>query len=619
MNLFENILKAPKWLNPVQDFMSWFQQQPQAPRTSSYVATTQPVSQPVVQTASKPAMTLFVDEKNAYDAMKSDGLGDEEALWLVKKRREQLASWLKLTPVEQTALKQMASDGLSAEESLSLLAQGRKMQKDTAKADFEERYAKGNIGQKALYQWLMLGAWATEKVLQYGGNILDFVDFATWWNAGFWEDVKAMQEVTKSPEFDSAWFKVGRALPDVALAVSPIGGGYLAWARWVWSMALRSGVVWAWFWATQPILDKGSSATMWDIAQWAAIGGTAWAAWGLILWWLVKGWQKIAEAITPYTPEQKIIANLWIEKTKWIVNGRKVNVPVPKEWIITKLSTPLREKNPKVLAWRALTPSYAWKTPKQMLKSVGDVEKNVKDFYTQIRTGKLKWNINTLEDSANTVVQNLDDIGAKIGNAVADVKGNTAISMWTRAEMKKALTNRIEKRAWAYWPLQNFYKDTSKGLSLKDAFKAKKVYQAEIGKLIKAWDAWTDSYSALVKWVQELSDNIDNAVMKNIKWPEFKQWKSQYALLKKLVNDISKSAVVEWRRSPQTFVEQLWHLQAISEWIKNPLSTAKQVFSREIGELNTRGGAWKELIKNYDKQAISAFKKSPKIKVWTSK
>lgn len=82
-----------------------------------------------------------------------------------------------------------------------------------------------------------------------------------------------------------------------------------------------------------------------------------------------------------------------------------------------------------------------------MLKSVGEVEKNVKDFYTQVRTGKLKGSIETLEESANTVVQNLDDIGAKIGNAVADVKGNTAISMGTRAEMKKALTNKIEKRA----------------------------------------------------------------------------------------------------------------------------------------------------------------------------
>jgi hypothetical protein len=39
----------------------------------------------------------------------------------------------------------MANDGLSTEESLSLLAQGRKMQKDTAKSDFEEKYSKASL------------------------------------------------------------------------------------------------------------------------------------------------------------------------------------------------------------------------------------------------------------------------------------------------------------------------------------------------------------------------------------------------------------------------------------------------------------------------------------------
>lgn len=32
-----------------------------------------------------------------------------------------------------------------------------------------------------------------------------------------------MEQVTQSPEFDSTAFKAGKYLPDVALAVSPIG------------------------------------------------------------------------------------------------------------------------------------------------------------------------------------------------------------------------------------------------------------------------------------------------------------------------------------------------------------------------------------------------------------
>ena len=62
----------------------------------------------------------------------------------------------------------MAQDGLSSEESLQLLAQGRALQKDAAKTDFEKKYAQGNLLQKGAYNALMLGAGATEKTLQYG-------------------------------------------------------------------------------------------------------------------------------------------------------------------------------------------------------------------------------------------------------------------------------------------------------------------------------------------------------------------------------------------------------------------------------------------------------------------
>ena len=58
-------------------------------------------------------------------------------------------------------------------------------------------------------------------------------------------------------------------------------------------------------------------------------------------------------------------------------------------------------------------------------------------------------------------------------------------------------------------------------------------------------------------------------------------------------------------------------LESMVEGITNPVSTAKTVLAKEIGELNTRGGAWKELIKNYDKEAIEKARKiiPKKIKV----
>lgn len=148
---------------------------------------------------------------------------------LLKQRRTDLLEGnTTLNPKEQSMLQKMQADNLTAKEATALIKQYRTDIPEKQKADFEKKYAQGNLLQKGAYNALMLGAGATEKVLQYGGNILDF---ATFGKLGFGEDVKAMQEVTKSHEFDSTARSIGKALPDIALAVSPIGGGYLAGAK----------------------------------------------------------------------------------------------------------------------------------------------------------------------------------------------------------------------------------------------------------------------------------------------------------------------------------------------------------------------------------------------------
>lgn len=379
------------------------------------------------------------------------------------------------------------------------------------------------------------------------------------------------------------------------------------WFLWTtWKLATEWAIAWA----------KYGVASKWKIDPTEV---AVWALWNTLVWWAFNVWWKVAKSILPRSAEEKVAEAIGGNFTKWVVNWKTVKVPVPQEWILTKATKPFRESDPKVLTGRALTPSYAGKTPKQMLKSVWEMTDNVKNFYSQVRTWKMKWNINTLEDAANTVISNLDSVGANIGSAIKWAKWTVWPSVWTMDEITNTLSNKIESRSWAFKPLQNFLEDIKWGLNLQDAFKAKKVYQAEITKLIKAWDAGTDSYSALVKWVQELTDNIDNVVEKSLWSKQLIEWKKQYRLLKSIASDISKSAVVEGRRSPQTFVEQLGTLQAISDGITNPIGTARTLFAKEIWELNTRGGAWKELIKNYDKQAIWSIKKpiiKPKIKVW---
>lgn len=337
----------------------------------------------------------------------------------------------------------------------------------------------------------------------------------------------------------------------------------------------------------------------------AVVKAPATLAKDIVVWATEIPWKTVNKVKSFFpTPEQKLVKSLGQETAPWVVVWKTVKVPVPEKWIIERFTWWLgREKDTKVLAWRALTPTYAGKTPKQILSTVWDVEKNTRELYEWVRTWRYTWDVSTLENAANTVVTNLDNIGGKIWEAVKETKWKIPLSK-NRTEIAKVLSDPIEKRWWAYKILKNFYQDTAPidWLSIQRAFKAKKIYQAEIRKLIKAWDSGTDAYESLVKWVQELNDWIDNAVA-NTPW--FKDLKKQYSHLKKLVTDIAKSAAVEWRRSPQTFVEQLGMVETLMDAVSNPLSTAWKLFAKEIGELNTRWWAWKELMKIYDTESIS--------------
>lgn len=53
--------------------------------------------------------------------------------------------------------------------------------------------------------------------------------------------------------------------------------------------------------------------------------------------------------------------------------------------------------------------------------------------------------------------------------------------------------------------------------------------------------------------------------------------------------------------------------------LSSPIATGRQFLAKEIGEMNTRGGSWKELVKRLDDEAVDAYKKSqiPKPKVIT--
>jgi len=310
MNLFEGIVnRKPVFAN--KDFRNttdafgsasnflWTQTQSTAPQTYTQKAPTQfwqtVKPAPVVE---NPKMTLFSDEYTMLGKMKADWLSDDESLRLIAQRRKDLLKGnVMIDSEEKEMLRKMQADNITAKEATAMIAQRRK---DKEKEAFNKAYNKGNLLQKGAYNFLALWAGNLETIAKYSGNILDY---ATFWKAWFWDEVKKMEEVTQSPQFqESTAFKAWTYLPDVALAVSPIWAWYMAWAKWmtglqwvnlfskVWVKNLsqwliaRSGVVWTGFWATAPIMNEWSDATLWDIAKSAAVWWTFWALWAPVFW-----------------------------------------------------------------------------------------------------------------------------------------------------------------------------------------------------------------------------------------------------------------------------------------------------------------------------------------------
>ena len=297
MNLFDNIIQTSKnnflGTKPIVPSTPIFTT-PQAPRTSSYIAPNTPY------TPSKPSMSLFSDEKQMFQKMKADNLSDDTAYSMLKKRRMDILGWNDLANDEKSMLLKMQADNVPVKEAVSLIQKRRADQ-------FNKKYKEGNLLQKWAYNTLAFAAGNLETLAKYSGNTLDFITGGTMW---FGDEVKKMEQVTSSPEFsESSAFTAGTYLPDVALAVSPIGWWYMAGAKWMtglqwanlfskvgaknltqWLMG-RSAVVGAGFGATQPILEQWSDVSMWDIATGAGVWAVWWAIAAPVFWKALKYWQ----------------------------------------------------------------------------------------------------------------------------------------------------------------------------------------------------------------------------------------------------------------------------------------------------------------------------------------
>jgi len=472
----------------------------------------------------------------------------------------------------------------------SILIQ-QKAQEWTATNEDLKRSREIKVEQEDARKQLPIRPWVLQEwiwALQEFSAPVAWPIWATFWKL-FWWLIWTVKWTLTTEEQQAFWEVIQSAI-ETGQDVDKL------WEEKLWtSWKVAKEAAWATFETVEPLLD-----IVW-----------AWEVSKLLKWAFKPKVKDIAkEATETATKEEaKLIKELWQEKMTWVIDWVEFQIPKPKTTLLWKVTAPFKTDDTKLLAWKALTPSFAGKSPKQIVRTTKNIEKDTKQFWKDIRTWKLEWDISTLENAAETTVNNLDTVWKRLGNAIENVSWNVAISDDILKLADDALTNRIEARTPAFPVLKTFIEDMQDWLNVKDAFRAKVVYWNEITKLVKAWDAWTDSYKALVKWVEHINTTIDDIIETQLKDARYIEDKRLYRSLKTIVNDIVKSAAVEWRRSPNTFVEQMALVDSLVEWVTNPLSTARTVFAKEIWQINTRWWAWKELIDIYDRRAITDVKK----------
>lgn len=347
---------------------------------------------------------------------------------------------------------------------------------------------------------------------------------------------------------------------------------------------------------------------------WTEATKRAWALWTQVARkWVQEVWEIWSKVVakaedlikkTWTKAEDELLWKLELETVKGKIWDVEVDIPKQKKWTVEKIAEPFTEKDTKVLAWRAVSPRTVWKSAPQKLKSIANVEKNTREFYENIRTWKLEWDISTLENTAETIVNNINTVWNRIWNAVKKVEWDIKI--------ENEITDSIIDALWARWAdvspatpvLKKFFDALwDWNIPIDEAYELKKLFSNEVTKLYKAWDSWTAQYKSLSDWVQFLNTKIDDIIDTQL-WKEFANDKKLFKNLKTLVDDIVASSLVEWRKAPNSLAEQIWMVESIF----SPVSSAKAKLIQTVWEANSRWWAWKRLIEIYDQQAINNLK-----------
>ena len=368
----------------------------------------------------------------------------------------------------RAVVKEMRKDKLSDEEiALQLEAIDNQLMSEYKQSQ-KTAYEQASLPRKLAWGAVNLAAGNLQTISQYGGNILDA---ATLWKTGIWEDVSQMMEQNKQLFWDSTAFKVWTYLPDVAIATSPIWGGFISgWKSALW-IAGRSGVVGAWFWASQPVLEQWSNVDIGDIVTWGAIGWTLGAAIPLVGAWVVK-WIKWAwKYISKTLPENLQVSSQFnradltnvserLAKLTW----KDVEVEDAARWLLDRwVKWDLKTQRQQIQAIIAKEEENASKILSSKLWDIWETKEA-----NNLRKALSEKLDNYLDKDWNPTAGN-EDIVAKIRSIIS----NKSMTLQEMNNWRKILGDWLFTKQWTMKELaskewwQNVWKDTSKFIESK--------------------------------------------------------------------------------------------------------------------------------------------------------
>lgn len=350
---------------------------------------------------------------------------------------------------------------------------------------------------------------------------------------------------------------------------APIGWSYIARSKWLGSLAMRSGVVWAWFWWATPIMNKGNEATLSDIWQGAVLGWVWWAiAWPVISKVIAPAIGGIVSKTGKYW---KALMKGWIQ---WAGRSISSDIQAMKEWIKTPIVQTTTRDIPRTVIRRDLgfTPTQR----KNIERITG------KDEATYLLEKWLAWKWK--EELAEIFMRQSDDMYHEITKQLEWVESRVQSPV-----AKEALMDILDQLQDG-WKIERAYaKDIEwiKAMLARDDFSL-----SDLNNIRRAYDKvnqWMFTVSGKarsgiendidVKVRQDLSDQLQKEALKygiDVRWmnTELRVWiEMKDALLSRLSQEEKNNFIG---------LQDLWVSAILSGW--NPVTALATIWAKKYAE-----------------------------------